>query len=255
MNQVTKAYWSEANTDWEQRVVDFLPLVHHVVGRLLSSLPSRLDRDDLYGAGVCGLVQAAKSYDASKGASFKTHAYTRVRGAILDEVRRADAIPREKRKLLKRVHKAHEKLANQLMRPPSLEELADELGEPMDRLDEVLELAQRASLLSLDANMGDDSDGGGALLGQLSSLDTPEPGELASLAENKTALRAALAELPKREREVLALYYYEGLLLREIGELLGVSESRVCQLHARAIYSLRGAMLRQTAPRTMRRAA
>ena len=224
----------------KQRILDYLPLVHHVLGRLPVVLPPHLDYEDLVSAGTCGLIQAAASYDPSKGSSFKTHAYTRVRGAIIDELRRADGLSRQARGKVKKLQRASDALTQQLGREPSPDELGAELGIGSEELDEVLGLAQRSSLISLE-HEGEGGEDGGGLRDLLRSFGPP-PEDRAARAELVEALRSALTTLKPREREVVGLYYHEGLRLREIGGLLGVSESRVCQLHPRALRALRSAL-------------
>jgi RNA polymerase sigma factor for flagellar operon FliA len=241
MKLAVKAYEAGLEAEVEERVLGYLPLVHHIVARLTTSLPAHLDRDDLLSAGVCGLLQAAKSFDPTKGASFKTHAYTRVRGEILDELRRADSLPRQKRKQLREVQSTHFQLTSELGRTPSLEELADATGRTESEIDGLLGLAHRFSVLSLDAG-GVTQAEGATLLDLVSSPAALDPSALAARRERKETLIVALRALPEREREVIGLYYHKSLLLREIGELLGVSESRVCQIHARALYLLRKAL-------------
>ncbi|RMG16463.1 MAG: FliA/WhiG family RNA polymerase sigma factor [Planctomycetota bacterium] len=230
-----RAYQQSASAE-DERVLQYLPLVQHVIGRLNASLPTGLDREDLFSAGVCGLIQAARSYDPSKGASFKTHAYTRIRGEILDELRRADALPRRKRQRLHELQRTFDEQCAARGRPPTLDELAEAMDVSAESLDELLCLAKSASLVSLDSAIEPE---GFSLAETIRDPEERSPLAAASLSERQEALAEALAALPPREREVLGLYYMEGLLLREIGKLLGVSESRVCQLHTRALYMLR----------------
>ncbi len=224
----------------EQLIVDFIPLVHHVLARLPIALPPALDRDDLVSAGLCGLVQAAQSYDPRRGASFKSHAFTRIRGSILDELRRVDPIPKQKRERLRALDDACNRLRSDRGTLPSVEELAEALATTTDEIDGLLALSRWGSPLSLDA--GDDE---GAPLHEHIPGTAEGPGARASRAERLTALAEALAELGPREREFIGLYYHDGLLLREIGQLLGVTESRVCQLHTRAMFALRAGLARR----------
>lgn len=225
-------------------ILRFVPLVHHVLDRLGVSLPQHLDREDLISAGTCGLIQAANNYDPSKGASFKSHAYSRIMGAIIDALRRADALPRQRRQALRRLNQAYAELTTP-EGPPSLETLAEALETSEEELDKLLELAQRARLVSLEAPAGGEES---AQLRDAIAAPAEQPPWLkASGAEDVHELRAALTTLQDRERDVLGLYYFQNLLLREIGEVLGVSESRVSQLRTRALYNLHAAVLRQRA--------
>ncbi len=241
-----RTLYSEASAGSERDalILRFMPLVHYVLDRLGVSLPQHLDREDLISAGACGLIQAANNYDPSKGASFKSHAYSRIMGAIIDTLRRADALPRQRRQALRRLNQAYVDLTTP-DGPPSLEALAEALDTTEEELDQLLDLAQRARLVSLEAPAGGDE--GARLRDAIAAPSELPPWLKASGAEDIHELRAALVTLGEREREVLGLYYFQNLLLREIGEVLGVSESRVCQLRTRAIYNLHAAVLKQRA--------
>ena len=232
------AYQSAAAAERERRVVDFIPLVHHVLARLAVALPPHVDREDLLGAGVVGLVQAARSFDPTRGASFKSHAFTRVRGAILDELRRADPLPKQKRERVRALEAAQARLLAEHGTAPSLEELGRSIGASEEEVDALIGLSKLAAPLSQDAPLDD------AGCNDPAAPDE-EPSALAARAERVTALVEALTLLPQREREVVGLYYFDGLLLRQIGQLLGVTESRACQLHARAMYLLRSELARR----------
>lgn len=245
MTQARNRYsGAQASSEREALILRFVPLVHHVLDRLGITLPQHLDRADLISAGTCGLIQAANNYDATKGASFKSHAYSRIMGAILDSLRRADALPRQRRQSIRKLQRAYAALTT-ADGPPSLETLAKELDTTEEELDQLLDLAQRARLVSLDAPSGGED--GASLRDAIAAPSESPPWLKASGAEGLAEVRLALATIPEREREVLGLYYFKGLLLREIGEVLEVSESRVCQLRTRAIYHLHEAVLKQRA--------
>lgn len=219
------------NEERDQRALDYLPLVRYVVGRLCLELPPSLDREDLYGFGVLGLLHAATTYDSTRGVAFKTHAFIHIRGAILDELRKLDFLPRTRRDKLKRMDSAIAELQQELGRTPTPEELATSLGVPESEVDELLLASKTASLFSLDDPYKS------APLG-IACSKSEDPMESAQQGEIKKALADAIEALPEMERRVLVLYYSEGLLLREIGEVLGVTESRVSQVHTRAIFRL-----------------
>lgn len=230
-----KAYTTHAlvpAAERERLILEHVPLLHHIVGRLAIELPSRIDRDDLVGYGMIGLVGAADSFDPSRGLQFSTFAYSRIRGAILDELRKADFLPRGRREKVRDLERVVRRLEQENGAPPSPESIARELGCTLEEVDEILVSARSSSIASLD-------DGPSEELAQL--IGDPrceDPVDSAQWLETKDLLVAAIAELPEIEQSVVTLYYSEGLLLREIGEVLGVTESRVSQIHSRAIYRL-----------------
>lgn len=222
----------------QKRFEDSLLLVKYVVGRLAIDLPSTLDRDDLCAWGAIGLWRAIQTYDVSRGTAFSTHAYIHIRGSILDELRRLDFLPRTRRDRYRLIENARRKIEQRAGRPPRIEELAEETGLSPDELDEALLAHHSAQVVSIDDNPSDDS-GLGVLL--KSSIDA-DPSNIAAQNELRAHLAQAIAQLPKVERQVITLYYAESLLLKEIGEVMGFSESRASQIHARAIVHLRSIM-------------
>jgi RNA polymerase sigma factor for flagellar operon FliA len=224
----------------DRLVEQYLPLVRYVVARLPVTMPASLDKDDFFSVGVMGLMQAAATFDPARGASFKTFAYTAIRGAILDEVRKHDPVPRGRRDRLRRMERASAKLHAELDREPTLAELATVLGSTEGELDEDLQALHTSRTLSLDDGGSSDGEGesGGGLGQQLAAI-VADPSADADLRESKERLAKAIAELPETDRHVVVLYYHEQLFLKEIGEILGVSESRVSQILTRAIERLR----------------
>ena len=222
----------------DQLVEQYLPLVRYVVARLPVTMPGSLDRDDFYSVGVMGLMHAAATFDPARGASFKTFAYTAIRGAVLDEVRKLDPVPRNRRDRLRKMDRAYAELHSSLDREPSLAELAQVLGCTEDELDDDLQALHTARTLSLDEEFGNGEDSG-TLAGQIAAAGTPDPGALADDRESLELLTKAIAELPETDRHVVVLYYHEQLYLKEIGQILGVTESRVSQILTRAIERLR----------------
>lgn len=209
-----------------------MPLVRHVVARMTLRWPSGTNSDDFFSAGVMGLLHAATAFDPSRGASFKTFAYTAIRGAILDEVRRLDPVPRARRERLRQIDRTADELGSKLGRAPMLEEIAAELSLTVEEIDEDLVALRTARQLSLDESHGGDGDA--SIADQVGCRSTPQPGDIAEHNESVERLTKAIAELPDPDRQVLVLYHYENLYLKEIGEVLGVTESRICQILARA---------------------
>jgi RNA polymerase sigma factor for flagellar operon FliA len=222
----------------QKRFQDSLLLVKYVVGRLAIDLPSSLDRDDLEAWGAIGLWRAIQTFDVTRGTAFSTHAYIQIRGAILDELRRLDFLPRTQRDRVRFVEDARRKIEQRCGRPATLEELAEATGLSDAELDEALLAQHTSQVVSIDDNPTDDS-GIGALL-KTSSDD--DPCRVAEQSELRGQLAKAIAKLPRTERQVVTLYYAEGLLLKEIGEVMGFSESRASQVHARALAHLRSIM-------------
>lgn len=224
----------------DRLVEKYLPLVRYVVARLPVTMPAMLDRDDFYGVGVMGLMHAASTYDPTRGASFKTFAYTAIRGAILDEIRKHDPVPRNRRDRLRLIEQASKDLYATLNREPTMAELAEAMQSTVEELEEDFQALHTARTLSLDdtssAHGDEDST---SLASALADESVADPGEGASAKERLELLTKAIAELPETERHVVVLYYHERLFLKEIGQVLNVTESRVSQILTRATERLR----------------
>jgi RNA polymerase sigma factor for flagellar operon FliA len=218
--------------DRDKLILDHIPLLQHIVGRMSFDSPGRVQRDDLFGWGMRGLIEAADAFDLTRGLQFSTFAFPRIRGAILDELRALDFLPRGRRDRLREVERAIAELEQSQGAPPTPEELAKHLGTTGEEIDEILHSARVASWASLE---GGPSDEFGALLSDPRSED---PVGSAEWNEMKALLVRAMGDLPEPEKTVITLYYAEELLLKEIGEILGVTESRVSQIHSRALYRL-----------------
>jgi RNA polymerase sigma factor for flagellar operon FliA len=239
MNSVKALYPAERDKETlDKMVTEYLPLVRYIVGRLPLQLPHFMDEDDLFSVGVLGLINAAKTYDAGMGASFKTHAYNNVRGAILDELRRHDTLPRSARDRMKKVEEATARLVDKHGRMPTPEEIAQEAGITVKAMDEVLLSARSASTVYLHDNGSKGNDAGG-LMDSLVGPMGLDPGTRVQQAEMKELLVKALQKLPESERQVVFLYYNQNMLLKEIGKVLEVSESRVCQILSRSHFLLK----------------
>lgn len=225
----------------EALIIDHMPLLRHIVGRMFFDMPGSIDREDLTGFGMLGLIAAADSWDAGRGLAFSTYAYPRIRGAILDELRRMDFLPRGRRERLRELTGAVESWTQSHGARPSPEELAAELGWTASEVDEAMASAAAVVRTSLDSST--DDDGVGSTFAAL--LEDPrcdDPQGTAEFEDTKERLTEAIAALPETEKTVITLYYAEELLLREIADILGVTESRVSQIHSRAIYRLNRAL-------------
>jgi RNA polymerase sigma factor for flagellar operon FliA len=218
--------------DREKLILDHIPLLRHIVGRMALDLPGSVERDDLFGWGMLGLIGAADSFEPGRGLKFSTFAFTRIRGAVLDELRRADFLPRGRREKVRGLEGAISTLEQSNGVVPTPEEIAQHMGVSIDDVDEILLSARSAGTASLDDGPGCD------LLGLLSDPRSDDPQGSAEWEETRGLLVAAIQALPEQDKTVVTLYYGEELLLREIAEVLGVTESRVSQIHSRALYRL-----------------
>ena len=225
----------------ERLVVAYSPMVKFVAGRLGAGLPSHVDDADLISYGLMGLIGAIERFDPERGIKFETFAMTRIRGAIIDELRSLDWVPRSVRSRAREIEAAQSKLEHELQRAPTEEELAAKLGIDEDELQSSLLEIANSSVYALD-ELWTVSDSSGDQVSLLDTIKDPradDPQESLDSSEIKDRLTDAIASLPEREQLVVALYYYENLTLREIGEVLGVTESRVSQLHTKAVMRLK----------------
>ena len=226
----------------ERLVVAYSPLVKYVAGPHGGrACPSHVEESDLISYGLLGLIGAIERYEPEREIKFETFAVSRIKGAIIDELRSLDWVPRSVRARARDIEKAHAKLENRLQRAPTEEEMAKELKMSEDDLrDALLEIAN-SSVLALDDlwTVADPAGGQISLLDTIRDPNAIDPQAEIDAAELKDRLAEAIEALPDRERLVIALYYYENLTLREIGEVLGVTESRVSQLHTKAVLGLR----------------
>lgn len=230
-------YKATGNPELRNRlVVQHAPLVKYVVGRVRSGLPQNVDANDLVSEGVVGLIDAIDKFDPARGLQFQTYAVARIRGAIIDSLRASDWVPRSVRAKLKEIERAQTALESSLGRSPDDEEIASELGIPLAELQEIYSKAAYTSVASLD-EIGMDADDVGPSTPALDEADD----------DMKQVLVQVVRQLPERDQVIIALYYYEGLTLAEIGQVLGVSESRVSQLHTRAALTLRSKLQAATA--------
>ena len=206
-----------------------------------SGLPAHVEEADLISYGLLGLINAIERFDLEREIKFETYAITRIKGAIIDELRALDWVPRSVRARAREIEKVHAKLEHQYHRTPTDEEMARELKISTDEFQETLVKISNSTVVALDElwAVSDSSGDAVSLLDTLQDPDAPDPQQMLAQSEVKDRLADAIAALPEREKLVIALYYYENLTLREIGEVLGVTESRISQLHTKAVLRLK----------------
>jgi len=218
----------------EAEILQLLPLVRKIARRAVVYLKPPLSFEDLVSAGTVGLLKAARDFDAAHQAEFKTYAYIRIKGAVLDELRRASLLPSGVNRQIRAAVELSRKIAEQTGKPPADEELAEKLGIPLADLDELFESARAQRFVSLDALDQDQP----ALGDLLATADTHRPDHLLEKAELADELAQAMRELDERRLQVVILYYHQHLTMKQIADVLEITESRVSQLHASALFSL-----------------
>jgi RNA polymerase sigma factor for flagellar operon FliA len=226
--------------DRDRLILTYAPLVKYVAGRLGSGLPAHVEEGDLISYGLLGLISAIERYELDRDIKFETYAIVRIKGAIIDELRALDWVPRSVRSRAREIERAIAELEAKLGRAPTDEEIAAKIGISTDELEESLTDISRSSIAALDELWTGSGEGD-----QVSLMDTiedtsgPQPAQALDATDVRETLADAIARLPEREKLVITLYYYEELTLREIGEVLGVTESRISQLHTKAVLRLR----------------
>lgn len=240
--------WEQYRVNHDQRIKDALIMkyasfVKYVAGRIAVNLPSNVEFDDLVSYGILGLIDAIDKYDSERNIKFKTYAKTRIRGAIFDELRVLDWTPRSIRQKARKLEKAYAKLEGKLGRDAKDEEIAEYLNIDISELHKLFDETKKSLLLSLDEIFYDD-DEGSSRFDFIEDEKSDNPQSKIEEAEAKKILAEAISKLSDRERMVITLYYYEELTSKEIGKILGVSDSRVSQLHTKAILRLRGRLSR-----------
>lgn len=238
VQQLWRQYKYNGDPVSRNRLVElYLPLVKYIAERVLTKLPQNIELDDLTSAGIFGLMDAVDGFDLSRGVKFETYCTTRIRGAILDELRSLDWVPRIVRNKANRIETAKSVLENRLGRPPSENEIQKELGVTREEFLSLLTDEKPRSMTSLnDGAKDDNSRGEGGRINMMPDKDALDP-ELEF--KRKEVTDFVLKGVSRKERLILLLYYYEDLTMREIGSALNLSESRVCQLHSRIISRLK----------------
>ena len=224
----------------EEVIIRYSPMIKYVANRIAMRLPPHIEVDDLISVGVLGLMDAISKYDSSRGAKFKTYAEFRVRGAILDELRAMDWVPRSIRQKASSVDKVVQSLQVKLSRSPEDEEVAKEMGISLDQFHDTLNETKSIPVFSLeDLGIAKESGEQQSLLDCLAGKADADPQTQIRLIELKEIIAKAIDALPEKERLMVSLYYYEELTMKEIGAVLEITESRVSQIHSKAVYRLR----------------
>ncbi len=225
----------------EQIIKDYVPLVKFVAHRISNRLPSHVELDDLIHSGILGLMDAVEKFDPGRGIKFKTYAELRVKGAILDGLRDLDWVPRSLRRKKKDIEGAYHAIEQRLGRAATDEEVATQLGVPLEELHKNLDELKGVTLGAF-AEAGEDGEGE-SLISFVPDPDAEDPSQVFQASELKEILKASVELLPKKEKFVVQLYYFDELTMKEIGTLLNITESRVSQLHTKAMLRLRGKLL------------
>ncbi|HUU55666.1 MAG TPA: FliA/WhiG family RNA polymerase sigma factor [Armatimonadota bacterium] len=238
--QLWRQYVEKRSPEIRRTLIEsYAPLARYVVDRLNLKPGPALEYDDLLSQAVVGLIDAVDRFDPTRGVKFETYAYYRIRGAVMDMLRELDWLPRSVRQREAQLSSAYARLEDRLRRPPTDEELARELGVTVDQLDRLAQDVALQSMQSLDEAVASYGWEIGSLGDLVADQSAPSPeGEIERRGEREMVARAIEA-LPDAERTVVSLYYYEGLTLKEIGRVMGVTESRVCQIHGKAVLRLR----------------
>lgn len=227
----------------EQLIVHYSPLVKYVAGRVAVGLPQNVEQSDLVSYGMFGLIDAIEKFDLERGYKFETYAISRIKGAILDELRSIDWVPRSVRAKARNLEKSFSRLEAKLHRAPTEEELAADLRITLDQLQTIMGQISFVGIVALDEMLSSSGDRGETLtLGDTISSSDDGPVGQYEVEEMRSLLAESINKMNEREKMVLTLYYYEGLTLADIGDVLGVTESRVCQIHTKAVLQLRSRM-------------
>ena len=235
-----REYKGEGNAEAKDTlIVHYLGVVRYVAGRIALNCPSFIDEDDLIGCGVLGLLDAAEKFDPAQKVEFETYASTRIRGAILDHIRSLDWAPRSLRRKARRLQEVHSELKDELGREPTDAEVANRLDLSEDDLFQLKADIYGAYIVSLDGSLaGEEGEETTTLADVTDGGMVPSPIDAAARNEAEQQLAEAIKRLPEQERQVVTLYYYEELTLKEIGQLMNLSESRICQIHRAVIHKL-----------------
>ena len=244
--QEVSEVWAEYTRTRSRKIRDalidnYVYLVRYVAGKMSMSVPPSVEIDDLVSSGVVGLMDAIEKYDPGRDTKFETYAVSRIRGAIVDDLRSLDWVPRSVRRKARLLEDAYSYLESELHRPASDQEVSERLNMTVDELRAITEEVASAGLLSLDDFVGNqDGEKTTRVIDLVTSKNGDSPSSSIEVEEMREMLAKSIINLPEKERTVLALYYYEDMTLKEIGRTLGVSESRVSQIHTKAMLRLKG---------------
>lgn len=233
----------------DKLIIQYIYLARYVVGRIKVNLPGSFSFEDIVSFGIEGLIDAIEKYHPSKGAKFESYALMRIRGSIIDKIRSSDWLPRSLRKKIKEIKIATERLKQQIGRAPTSKEVADVLGMDEEKMLEIMSSDLSVNSIYDKKGTGDDSV---EIIDTIEDENSSKPEEELERSDAKRELENALKKLPERERTLLIFYYHENMTLKEIGEAINVSESRVCQLHAQAIMKLRNILSQNRSERLSR---
>ena len=242
LTAIWRAYKASGDKVLRDRLIlTYAPLVKYVAGKLGTWLPAHVEEGDLISYGLLGLISAIDRFEPDRDIKFETYAISRIRGSMIDELRSLDWVPRSVRSRAREIERAMAELENRLRRSPSDEEVAAELGITVQEFEDSLTQISRSSVIALDELWTTTSASGdtASLIDTLEDQNADDPTRELAEGELKRSLASAITRLPEREKLVIMLYYYEELTLREIGEVLNVTESRVSQLHTKAILRLK----------------
>ena len=233
-------YAASGDTDLRDRLIlHYAPLVKYVAGRVGSGLPAHVEQADLISYGTFGLIDAITRYEPSREVKFESYAMSRIRGAIIDELRNTDWIPRSVRMKARQFERTVAELESRLQRTPTDEEVAEAMDMDVEDIRKFLGQLSLVNVVALDELLVDDDGSAPRLVDTLRDTAALDPQAMAEHGEARQLLARAVEQLPDREKVVVSLYYFEGLTLADIGRVLGVTESRICQLHTKAVLHLR----------------
>lgn len=239
------AAWCTTPALREQTIRDHVRIVQYMVGRITAQLPANVDREDLVSAGILGLIKAVDRFDPGRGVKFETYATTVVRGEVLESLRAKDWAPRSVRRKLRQLAAVVNQLEAELVRGPEEGEMAEAMGMTLAEYHRFLADASTASVASLEELLAGEEPHDAGLGGGDTAEEYGDPAAVVEKTELQRMVAAAVAALPERERLIMSLYYEQELTLKEIGQIMGVTESRVCQIHTQATARLRAAVQRE----------